>query len=229
MSDTKMIVLKKTRKRTGGNPVVYCWRCKDTDVTETYVGSTRGLPSRKVKHKQNLTNPKSKEHSRYVYQFVRDNGGWTNWEITVLESLPAETTNVELGKREFWWFRNVDTNAKLNKNSPPKTESVCPHGIRGRNCKTCEGASICEHDRRRSQCRNCSGVSICEHDRQRNRCRNCNPDRVNEANRKRRERAALARADRMIEKCTGLEDMPTRNRLDDDDDNSSPSCCVCEH
>ena len=47
-----------------------------------YIGSTNDFNIRKSQHKHNCYNHECKEHNYQVYKYIRDNGGWENWEMT---------------------------------------------------------------------------------------------------------------------------------------------------
>ena len=63
---------------------VYKLCCKDTNVLDIYVGSTRSFRQRKSCHKQKCSNPSSIHHNLYVYQIMRQNGGFDNWDMISL-------------------------------------------------------------------------------------------------------------------------------------------------
>jgi len=54
--------------------------CKNEEIKETYVGTTVNL-------KKAISNHKSmcKRSDIKLYTFIRNNGGWENWHIKVLE------------------------------------------------------------------------------------------------------------------------------------------------
>jgi len=68
--------------------VMYKIVCKDVEIKELYVGSTTSLVKRRYLHKSDCFNANSKRHNFYVYQFIRENGGWDNWEVIQIEGLP---------------------------------------------------------------------------------------------------------------------------------------------
>lgn len=63
------------------NSVVYRISCKDTDITESYIGSTINFKRRTKEHKTNCCNPNAKEHFSPLYRVIRENGDWDNWKI----------------------------------------------------------------------------------------------------------------------------------------------------
>ena len=73
---------------------IYKFVCRDKSVTEFYIGSTKNLQNRIKCHKCRCNSINSKPHHNLkVYQFIRENGGWENWEIVVIKKLP--NTNKE--------------------------------------------------------------------------------------------------------------------------------------
>lgn len=62
---------------------VYCISCKNSNIKEVYIGSTRNLKNRMYQHKQ-----KSKNFpNRKIYKFINSNGGWNNWEYKICKVL----------------------------------------------------------------------------------------------------------------------------------------------
>ena len=62
---------------------VYSFQCKDKSITDLYIGSTKNYMLRKIAHKYDCCNINSKEYNRKVYKFIREKGGWDNWEMIV--------------------------------------------------------------------------------------------------------------------------------------------------
>lgn len=63
------------------NAVIYKIVCKNPEVTDSYVGSTTNFKRRQKEHKKHCNNENSKSYNLKVYQFIRDNGGFDNWEF----------------------------------------------------------------------------------------------------------------------------------------------------
>ena len=80
--------------------IVYKICCKDIDITDCYVGSTTCLRNRKWQHKSCCDNEKSKVYNYPVYKFIRNNGGWDNWEVVMVEEYPECRSGEELLKYE---------------------------------------------------------------------------------------------------------------------------------
>ena len=79
--------------------VIYKLVCKDVDVKECYVGSTARLIERKSKHRSDCNNVRSKGYKCHVYGFIRQNGGFENWSMILIENYPCEN-KLELRIRE---------------------------------------------------------------------------------------------------------------------------------
>ena len=84
------------------NGKIYKLCCKDPSITDIYIGSTLNQYQRKTNHKCNCNNSKLKSHNFYVYQFIRENGGFDNWNLIILEEYPAENKNDLLWKEREW-------------------------------------------------------------------------------------------------------------------------------
>jgi hypothetical protein len=66
---------------------VYKLVSKDIEVKECYVGSTGNTRVRKAHHKSDCNNVNSKLFNYKVYQYIRDNSGFQNWDLIVLETV----------------------------------------------------------------------------------------------------------------------------------------------
>ena len=69
--------------RTG---FVYEIKSKDTSITGTYIGSTWDMKKRLKHHKHNCNNENSKEYNKQVYHYIRENGDWANFQMTVIDN-----------------------------------------------------------------------------------------------------------------------------------------------
>jgi len=55
--------------------------CKDENI---YIGSTCNLNNRITKHKYCCNNERDKNYNLNIYKYMRDNGGFDNFEFTIL-------------------------------------------------------------------------------------------------------------------------------------------------
>ena len=99
----------------------YIYKIVSTDIKikECYVGSTTNFRTRKNKHKSNCNNENSDCYNLYVYQFIRDNGGWDSFSMVQIEEFKFNTRN-ELNARERYWIETLQ--ATLNKKIPTRTD-----------------------------------------------------------------------------------------------------------
>ena len=71
---------------------IYKFVCNDITITEIYVGASCHWVKRKAQHKSSCNNEKNKKsYNLYVYQFMRENGGWDNWTMLKICDYPCET------------------------------------------------------------------------------------------------------------------------------------------
>jgi hypothetical protein len=98
---------------------VYKLVSTDIEIKECYVGSTNNERVRKNQHKSCCNNEKDKWHNLYVYQFIRDNGGWENWDMIQIEEFKYNERR-QLHTRERYWLETLQ--ASLNKVKPTRTK-----------------------------------------------------------------------------------------------------------
>jgi hypothetical protein len=92
--------------------LIYKLCCDDPSIRDEYYGHTTDKTKRKGKHKHSCCNENSKDGNYYVYQFIRENGGWDNWSMIVVEEYPCENRN-QAELRERYWIETQ--RATLNK------------------------------------------------------------------------------------------------------------------
>ena len=98
------------------NSLVYKLCCNDPEITDIYIGSTCNFRARKHNHKRCCNNENRKEYNRYVYKFIRENGGFNNWSMVLIKKYPDVKDMYELNHKERKWMRKLK--ATLNKNVP---------------------------------------------------------------------------------------------------------------
>jgi len=64
---------------------IYKLVCLDKTITDTYIGSCWDITVRKTKHKSSCNTKTSKDYKYPVYKFIREHGGWANWNIEMIE------------------------------------------------------------------------------------------------------------------------------------------------
>jgi len=67
-----------------------------------YIGSTTNFSQRKRQHKSNCNNEKSKNHNAKVYQNIRENDGWTEWSMLLVEKFSCVDKKESLVRERYW-------------------------------------------------------------------------------------------------------------------------------
>lgn len=83
-----------------------------------YIGSTTNFTHRKSQHKTNCNNP-NKNHSAPIYKFIRNNGGWDDFKMILIENYKCKCSN-ELRAREQHFFNEFKPTL-LNFDSPMRS------------------------------------------------------------------------------------------------------------
>ena len=99
--------------------IMYKIVCKDLNVKDCYVGHTTDMTKRKCGHKHVCNNEKNKDHNLKIYKIIRENGGWDNWTMVLVETFPCKDKH-EACSRERELFEELD--AKLNSFRPYLTQ-----------------------------------------------------------------------------------------------------------
>ena len=97
------------------NGIIYKLCCKNLDVTDIYIGSTTSFRKRKCRHKSDCNNINSRKYNLYVYKFIRENGGFENWDMIEIEKYKAKDKR-DLEKRERYFYEQM--HPKLNSMKP---------------------------------------------------------------------------------------------------------------
>ena len=84
--------------------IMYKITC-NTDENLIYIGSTTNFRVRKNAHKTCSNNEKTKQYNFNIYKTIRNNGGWSNWNMQPIEI----------------FFTNNKTKAKIRENQLMET------------------------------------------------------------------------------------------------------------
>ena len=87
------------------NTIIYKLCCKDPGITEVYVGHTTNFTKRKQQHKTSCNNENIKGYNYYVYQFIRDHGGWDNWGMVEIEKISC-TDSTDYMKEHYECYKD---------------------------------------------------------------------------------------------------------------------------
>ena len=100
------------------NSFIYQLKCNDINILDTYVGASCDWIERGYKHKSCCNNENTNKYNFYVYQFIRNNGGWANWTMFKICDYPCET-RFERDAEERRYIELLG--ATLNKAIPTRT------------------------------------------------------------------------------------------------------------
>jgi len=82
------------------NYIMYKIQPKNKDLNFSYIGHTSRFSNRYESHKKNTINTKDRKHYHLtVYQTIRDNGGWNEWEMIEIEKYEC-SSKLEARMRE---------------------------------------------------------------------------------------------------------------------------------
>jgi len=93
--------------------IFYRFVCNDPNIINTYVGSTLDFIKRKYKHKSSCNTENSKKYHYLIYKTIRDNGGWDNWRMLVIERKLVKDKTESLQIEQYWIeYYNAQMNMK---------------------------------------------------------------------------------------------------------------------
>ena len=75
------------------NGCIYMIQHKTDNTKEFYIGSSFEFKQRCSKHKTRCNNQNDKNYNLKVYKYIRENGGWNEWEIILLYDYPCKNRN----------------------------------------------------------------------------------------------------------------------------------------
>jgi len=84
---------------------------KDLNSDLIYVGHTTNFRQRKYSHKSNCNNTNGRDYNLKVYEMIRENGGWNEWQMIQIEEFCCKNKR-EAEKRERELMEEF--NSKLN-------------------------------------------------------------------------------------------------------------------
>ena len=100
------------------NTMMYKLACRDVNIKDCYGGHTTDFRKRNHSHMKACQNPGDTHHKLAVYQFIRENGDWANWDMLLIEKYPCQDA-LEARKQERYFIEAVG--ATLNRNIPSRT------------------------------------------------------------------------------------------------------------
>ena len=105
------------RKMDYSNGIIYKLCCNDAHIDTIFLGSTTNFRSKKSTIKKQVNDPNNKEYNSYQSKFIRDHGGWENWQMVLVEYYNAIDFR-DLEKRQYYWYERIGTYNNPNKLLP---------------------------------------------------------------------------------------------------------------
>ena len=84
---------------------------EDFENCNIYIGSTSNFIKRKYNHKYSCHKEDGKKYNIKIYQHIRENGGWCEWNMIEVEKYPCVDKREAEAREEHW---RIHYNAKLN-------------------------------------------------------------------------------------------------------------------
>jgi predicted GIY-YIG superfamily endonuclease len=75
---------------------------KDSNINNFYIGSTTNWTKRKQTHKMNCNNEKKRHYNLQIYQIIRANGGFENFNMILVEDYPCENRRQAEQREQYW-------------------------------------------------------------------------------------------------------------------------------
>ena len=72
------------------NAIIYKISCKNKEITNIYIGYTTNYIKRKYQHKISTECPNNITYNNTENVFIRKNGGWHNWKMSIIEKYPCQ-------------------------------------------------------------------------------------------------------------------------------------------
>ena len=91
--------------------IIYKIKSLDPNIDYCYIGSTQNFTKRKCKHKS-MCNTINSITDTKLYNTMRENGGWDNFQMTPIEEYKCDTPQ-QARMREQFWINNIEEK-KLN-------------------------------------------------------------------------------------------------------------------
>ena len=98
------------------NTIIYKIYCKNSKITDVYVGHTTNFIKRKYQHKNSCNNIKNNTKNNIkIYDIIRENGGWENWDmIEIAKYNCKESTQARIKEQEHY----EELKSSLNTSKP---------------------------------------------------------------------------------------------------------------
>ena len=94
------------------NTIIYKILCKNPNVTDVYVGHTTNFVQREFSHKQGCININSSNYNCKLYEVIRNNGGWSNWDMIIVQFFKCNNC-IEARQKEQFYYEKLNANLNI--------------------------------------------------------------------------------------------------------------------
>ena len=108
------------------NTCLYKIVCRDLEVKETYVGRTTDFRRRKYDHKHSCITEHGKSYNLALYEHIRNNGGWDNFDMVLIEQCKCDGS-LDAHKKQRELIEQLGS--KLNMLLPARTKQELRDGF----------------------------------------------------------------------------------------------------
>lgn len=105
------------------NTIIYKIYCKDENIQDVYVGHTTNFVQRKNAHMSSCMNSNYPNHNCKLYQVIRNNGGWDNWQMMIVAFYNCKDLYQARQKEQYHY---IELKATLNSVEPMKSGHIHP-------------------------------------------------------------------------------------------------------
>lgn len=81
---------------------IYKIVCNDSNITNFYIGSTTNWTRRKQSHKNSYYDINNKGYHLKIYEIMRANGGFENFNMILVEDYPCENKRKAEQREQYW-------------------------------------------------------------------------------------------------------------------------------
>jgi hypothetical protein len=104
------------------NTIIYKIYCNNPENKDLYVGHTTNFVQRKHNHKQCCMNSKNHSYNLKLYQVIRSNGGWDNWNMEIVNFFKCQNGyEARVKEQEYYTLLGATLNS-IEPLSKPKDD-----------------------------------------------------------------------------------------------------------
>ena len=103
--------------------MIYKLVCKNNLIKKYYIGSSSNFKNRKYHHKTCCINENGECYNKYKYKFIRDNGGFKNWDMILIENVNVDNKR-DLEKIERDYIDKLKPSLNVNRSYITKEEKI---------------------------------------------------------------------------------------------------------